>query len=88
MTEEAGSVVELGGMGFNRFAKEAKRLAKESGYKGARFAGEWNGFFVFEPFYGKWGKAIAGPVVVVLVNRDCCRMSTVEEGVLAASELG
>jgi len=75
-------------MGFGKFSKEAKELARERGYKGVKFAGEWRGFLVFEPYYKKFKKAIVGPPVVVLVNKDICRMSTVEEGVMAQSELG
>jgi hypothetical protein len=75
-------------MGFRKFCKEAKELARERGYRGVKFVGEWRGFLVFEPYYGKWGKAIVGPPVVVLCNKEFCRMSSVEEGVLAQGELG
>lgn len=57
----------------------ATTFAKNEGFKGAKFLGNWNGYEVYERLLGGDKVHYVGLPKVILVKGDKVRMSTVEE---------
>lgn len=59
-----------------------RAFAAENGYAGAEYWGKWKEFDVYEPFFEETGAetpAFVGPPLVILVQGENIRMSTVGE---------
>lgn len=54
-------------------------FAKENGYETAEKLKPWNGYEVYEPIMDKDNFSYIGPPLVILVQGNTIRMSTVEE---------
>ena len=57
-------------------------FAKEQGYDGVSPLGKWREYECYEPTFDGAAEeepAIVGPPLIILVNGDAIRMSTVEE---------
>lgn len=70
--------------------KEIIAFAKEQGYDGATPLGKWREYDVYEPEFESATEdepALVGPPLLILVQGDQIRMSTVEEAFQQMDEM-
>ena len=62
-------------------------FAKKNGYDDVIYLGPWNGYDAYEPIFNDSDTHYIGVPLIILVNGNTIRMSTVEEALEHLDEL-